>query len=112
MTPVRQMTAPERIYQDPTQADHYSVRFLQTDIEYIRSDLIPTWVSVEEELPEAQGMYFAYITDENGARDPVAAYFGGKEFLDFPQAGHKITHWLKGVPPLPTKEEDHARKDK
>ena len=60
------MNAPETLLPEKigVYADGADLRLKLTDIlahgvtRYIRSDLIPRWVSVEDELPEKNGTYF------------------------------------------------------
>jgi hypothetical protein len=75
----------------------------ESDIEYIRADLISTWVSVEDALPE-RGCHYSYVPAEVNKYRSCFHLGEGKWETE---SGYlvKVTHWFKGVPLLPTKEE-------
>ena len=108
------MNAPETLLPEKigVYADGADLRLKLTDIlahgvtRYIRSDLIPRWVSVKEEEPEDtedfcdEFVVLFDIVDGGGT-----GYLGTAEFVEgewFPPASsQRVTHWLKGVPPIP-----------
>ena len=105
-----QMNAPETLLPEKigVYADGADLRLKLTDIlahgvtRYIRSDLIPRWVSVEDELPEKNGTYFCL---RNGVGQCLGAWFIPLGSVEASYGGYfgdaEITHWLKGVPPIP-----------
>jgi hypothetical protein len=101
------MNAPNRIYIHPVAFPNpgLETRTDKNDIEYIHSDLIPRWVSVEDELPEKNGTYFCL---RNGVGQCLGAWFIPLGSVEASYGGYfgdaEITHWLKGVPPIPKEE--------
>jgi hypothetical protein len=61
------------------------------DVEYIRADLMPRWVSVKEELPQESTINLCLVDGVFRTVDFYLGNFGGKG----------ITHWLKNTPPIP-----------
>ena len=106
--------APERIYRyaygmhmDGTTDVAWSITPAGRDsVEYVRADLIPRWVSVEEELPEKgdiRTFFVQMIDDENGGTDFAVACFVHSVFLK-PFSNKTVTHYLSNVPPIPNTE--------
>ena len=73
----------------------FTKRSDETDIEYIRSDLIPHWVSVEDRLPEGDDLHVVVIT-RWGLK--IVDFFGG--YWGSPG----VIYWLSGLPPIPKEE--------
>ena len=78
------------------------------DIEYLRSDLLPRWVSVKQRLPETATLTMVRVIQTPKNPDNV-----GVPVMDFDSYkdehwsfwGKRITHWLDSVPPIPKEEE-------
>jgi VIT1/CCC1 family predicted Fe2+/Mn2+ transporter len=61
---------------------------------------MPRWVSVEEELPEKEG---SYVVIERARRGTDSLAINELECDRWRWAApNKVTHWLKGVPELPS----------
>ena len=105
------MNAPKRVWIPNPDYDTpwYPQKPEGESVEYTRSDLIPRWVSVKEEEPEDtedfcdEFVVLFDIVDGGGT-----GYLGTAEFVEgewFPPASsQRVTHWLKGVPPIPKEE--------
>jgi len=93
------MNTPERIYVDSGEAPYLDNRLHSWDVEYIRADLFPRWVSVKERLPEKDGSYLVIIQGCSG--------FAPWEWdgVNWENGEKAVTHWLDSVPPLPKEAE-------
>jgi len=100
--------APDRIFLWPESADVLSRYNRPGKIEYIRADLAPKWVSVDERLPEPYqkvtvtdgvnvcgGIYY----DEGGKEDGFPYKWANDEGLPF----KGVTRWMP-LPPPPENE--------
>lgn len=101
------MEAPEKIYID-SQAEAFSIHRFEfmlfgsppSEIEYVRSDLLPRWVPVEEALPTKQGYYWAAISSRQGKQSIAGEVWYDPEKGLF-MSSSPVTHWLSNVPPTP-----------
>jgi hypothetical protein len=109
---------PERIYiqiedeDAPVQTYETEVVEGMENIEYLRADTTPRWVSVKERLPETQGPHLVIRAEgERRYLDALIYSSAVKGWLALRDPEALPTHWLSNVPPLPKEESNPPRKE-
>jgi len=98
------MEMPEKIYAMESGVGYSASKICYAgDTEYIREDLVPQWISVEDRLPEEddhdQNGYVFVMTDDFVAM--YDCYDSGDGILkgEWETFGDTVTHWMP-IPPL------------